>query len=40
MTVIAVSVTLALGGMAAAAWFLSEPPVLEQTDAPVPVPLA
>jgi len=39
-TVIAVSVTLALGGMAAAAWFLSEPPVLEQTDAPVPVPLA
>jgi predicted MFS family arabinose efflux permease len=39
-TVIAASLTLALGGMAAAAWFLSEPPVLEPTDAPVPVPLA
>lgn len=39
-TVIAVSLTLTLGGMAAAAWFLSEPPVLEPTDAPAPVPLA
>ena len=39
-TVIALSLTLALGGMAAAAWFLSDPPAVRQTDAPVPEPLA
>jgi hypothetical protein len=39
-TVIALSLTLALSGMVAAAWLLSEPPALGQTDAPDPVPLA
>ena len=39
-TVLALALTLALGGMAAAAWFLSEPPAVRQTAAPEAVPIA